>query len=91
MDQHAVSDKMPIRYDFEAPFEIKIYEREGWNHVPTEHSILTFYIDGLRKDVITGMGVFSLFVRYYKALSASPTIFQAGMYAIVKRVRQNLP
>jgi hypothetical protein len=40
-DQHALSDKMPIRYDFEAPFEVKIYERDGWNHVPTEQSILT--------------------------------------------------
>jgi hypothetical protein len=25
----ALSDKMPIRYDFETPFEVKIYEREG--------------------------------------------------------------
>jgi hypothetical protein len=40
MDQHTLSDKMPIRYDFEAPFEVTIYEREAWNHVPTEQSIL---------------------------------------------------
>jgi hypothetical protein len=30
MDQHALSGKMPIRYDFEAPFEVEIYGREGW-------------------------------------------------------------
>jgi hypothetical protein len=29
MDQHTLSDKIQIRYDFEAPFEVKIYEREG--------------------------------------------------------------
>jgi hypothetical protein len=29
IDLHALSDEMPIRYDFEAPFEVKIYEREG--------------------------------------------------------------
>jgi hypothetical protein len=29
MDLHVLSDKMPIRYDFEAPFEVTIYEREG--------------------------------------------------------------
>jgi hypothetical protein len=50
MDQHALSGKMPIRYDFEAPFEVKIYEREEWNHVPTEQSILTYYTDGSKKD-----------------------------------------
>jgi hypothetical protein len=38
MDLHALSDKIPIRYDFVAPFEVKIYEREGWNHLPTDQS-----------------------------------------------------
>jgi hypothetical protein len=46
MDQHTLYDKMPIRYDFEASFEVKIYEREGWNHVSTGQSILTYYTDG---------------------------------------------
>jgi hypothetical protein len=45
MDQHALSDKMPIRYDLEAPFEVKTYEREGWNHIPTEQSTLNYYTD----------------------------------------------
>jgi hypothetical protein len=56
MDQHAVSDKMPIRYVFEAQIEVKIYEREGRNHVPTEESTFTYYTDGSRKDGMTGMG-----------------------------------
>jgi hypothetical protein len=58
MDLHALSDKMPTRYDFEAPFEGKIYEREGWNHVPTEQSTLTYYTNGSAKDGMTGMGIF---------------------------------
>jgi hypothetical protein len=58
-----LSDKMPIRYNFEAPFEVKIYEREGWNHVPTEHSTLTYYSDGSRKDGMTGKGIFGPSVR----------------------------
>jgi hypothetical protein len=82
MDQHALSDKMPIRHDFEAPFEVKIYEREGWNHVPTEQSILTYYTDGSRKDGMTGMGIYGPSVRCYEALGASTTIFQSEMYAI---------
>jgi hypothetical protein len=40
MDQHALSDKTPIRHDFEATFEVKIYERERCNDVPTEQRIL---------------------------------------------------
>jgi hypothetical protein len=59
MDQNAFSYKMPIRYDFEAPFEVKIYERERWK---------------------TGMGIYGPSVRYYEALGASTTIFQASMY-----------
>jgi hypothetical protein len=58
MDQHALSDKMPNRHDFEAPFEVKIYEREGWSHVLTEQSILTYYTDGSRKDGMIGMGIY---------------------------------
>jgi hypothetical protein len=42
MGQHALSDKIPIRHDFGAPFEVKIYEREGWNHFHTEKSILLY-------------------------------------------------
>jgi hypothetical protein len=86
MNLHALSDKMSIRYDFEAPFEVKIYEREGWNHVPTEQSTLTYYTDGSRKDGMTGMGIFGPSVRYYEALGASTTISLR-----YKRVRQNLP
>jgi hypothetical protein len=82
MDQHALSDKMPIRHDFEAPFEVKIYEREGWNHVPTEQSILTYYTDGSRKDGMTGIGIYGLSVRYYEALGESTTIFQAEINAM---------
>jgi hypothetical protein len=81
MEQHALSDKMPIRHDFEAPFEVEIYEREGWNYVPTEQSILTYYTDASRKDWLTGLGIYGPSVRYYEALGALTTIFQAGMYA----------
>jgi hypothetical protein len=81
-DQHALSDKMPIRYDFEAPFEVKIYERKEGNHVFTEQSILTYFTDGSRKDGMTGMGIYGQSVRYYEALAASTTIFQAEMYAV---------
>jgi hypothetical protein len=73
MDQNALSDKMPITYDFEAPFEVIIYEREGWNHVPAEQSTLTYYTD--RKDGMTSMGIFGPSVRYYEALGASTNIF----------------
>jgi hypothetical protein len=31
---------------------------------------------------MTGMGIFGPYVRYYAALGASTTIFQAEMYAI---------
>jgi hypothetical protein len=82
MDQHALSDKMPARHDFEAPFEVKIYERERWNHAPTEQSIFAYYTDGSRKDGMTGMGIYGPSVRHYEALGASTTIFQAEMYAI---------
>jgi hypothetical protein len=82
MDLHALSVKMPIRYDFEAPFEVKVYEREGWNHVPTEQSIHTYYTDGSRKDGMTGMGIYGPSVRYYEALGASTTIFQAEIYTV---------
>jgi hypothetical protein len=81
MDQHALSDKMTIRYNFKAPFEAKIYEREGWNHVPTEQSTLTYYTEGSRKDEMTGRGIYGPSVRYYKALGALTTIFQAKMCA----------
>jgi hypothetical protein len=67
MDLHALSDKMPIRHDFEAPFEVKIYEREGCNHVPTEQCILSYYTDGSSQDWMTGMGIFGPSVRYYEA------------------------
>jgi hypothetical protein len=67
MDQHALSDKIPIRHDFEAPFE---------------QSILTYYTDGSRKDGMTSIGIYGPCVRYYEALSASTTIFQAEMLAI---------
>jgi hypothetical protein len=30
MDHHALSDKMPIRYNFEAPFEVKIFESRSY-------------------------------------------------------------
>jgi hypothetical protein len=68
MDQHALSDIVPTRYVFEARFEVKIYEREGWNHVPTEQSILTYYTYGFRKDGMTGMRIYGPSVRYYEAL-----------------------
>jgi hypothetical protein len=45
--------------------EIKIYEREGWNHVPPEQSTLTYYTDGSRKDAMIGMGINGPFVRSY--------------------------
>jgi hypothetical protein len=67
-DQHALSDKMPIRYDFEVPFEVKTYEKEEWNHFSTEQSILIYYTDGYRKDGMTGMGIYDPSVRYYEAL-----------------------
>jgi ribonuclease HI len=72
MDQHALSDRMPIRYDFEAPFKVKIYEQ----------SVLTYYTDGSRKDGMTGMGIYGPSLRYYETLGSSATIFQAEMYAI---------
>jgi hypothetical protein len=78
LDQHAYSDNMPIRYDFEASFEVNYKKREGWNHVSTEQSILTYYTDGSRKDGTIGIGIFGPSVTYYyEALSASITIFQA--------------
>jgi hypothetical protein len=81
-DQHPLSDKVPIRYDFETPFAVKIYERVGWNHVPIEQSILTYYTDGSREDGMTGLGFFGPSVRFYEALGTSITIFQAEMFAI---------
>jgi hypothetical protein len=75
MDQHALSDKMPIRYDFEAPLKVKIYEREEWNHEPTEQNIFTYYTDGSRKDGMIGIGTFGPSVKYNEALGASKTIF----------------
>jgi hypothetical protein len=74
-------EKMPIGHDFEAPFGVEIYERELWNYVATEHSILTYYTDASKKDWMTGMGIDGPSVRYYEALGALTTIFQAGMYA----------
>jgi hypothetical protein len=44
MEQLAFSDKKPIRYDFEAPFEVKSYIWDRWNHVPTEQSILMYLL-----------------------------------------------
>jgi hypothetical protein len=48
----------PIRFDFEAQFEVKIYKREGWNQVRTEQSTLTYYTDGSKKEGMTGMGIY---------------------------------
>jgi hypothetical protein len=57
MNLHVLSDKMPIKSYSEAPFEVKIYEREGWNHVHPEQSTLNYYSDGFRKDGMTDMGI----------------------------------
>jgi hypothetical protein len=39
MDQYALSDKMPIRYDFEVPLEVKIY-RDGTTFLPNRVYLL---------------------------------------------------
>jgi hypothetical protein len=41
-----------VRYDFDAPFEVKIHERDAWNNFPTEQDavIVIYYNDGSRKN-----------------------------------------
>ena len=36
MELQVLSDRIPIRYDFDAPFEVKIPERDEWDKLATE-------------------------------------------------------
>jgi hypothetical protein len=82
MNLHPLLDTMPIRYDFDAQFEVIIHDREGWDYVPTEQGVLIYYTDGSRKDGLVGIGIYGPSIRHYEALGSTPTIFQAEMYAI---------
>jgi hypothetical protein len=74
---------MPVRYDFEAPFEVKITERKECVNQTTSPGALVYYTDGSRKNGLIGMGIYGPSIRYFEALGGSlPTIFQAEMYAI---------
>ena len=73
---------MPIRYDFDAPFEVEIPEREEWDNLTTEQGALVYYTDGSRKNGLVGMGIYGPSLRHFEALGSTPTIFQAEMYAI---------
>jgi hypothetical protein len=59
MDLHQISDTMPIKYEFDEPFEVSITERLDWEvQLPSEPGALVFYThDGSRKDRSTGIGI----------------------------------
>ena len=82
MDTHPLSDRMPLKFDFEATFKVVIPERDEWDNIPTEQEAMVYYTDGSRKDGLVGMGIFGPSVRHFEALGTTPTIFQAEMYAI---------
>jgi ribonuclease HI len=85
MELHTISDVMPIRYDFDSPFEVIIPERNAWegNDPGVETGAAVFYTDGSRKDGSVGIGAYGPSLRHYEALGTTPTIFQAEMYAIM--------
>jgi hypothetical protein len=75
---HKISDTMPIKYEFDSPFEVP--ERSDWEvQPPSEPGALVFYTDGSRKDGFTGIGIYGPSLRYYAAIGTTPTIFQAEM------------
>jgi hypothetical protein len=79
---------MPIRHDFEAPFEVELYEREGGGRSYRTKYTYLLYRWLYKKDGMTGMGIYGPSVRYCEALGTSTTIFQAEMYKRrYKRVR----
>jgi hypothetical protein len=82
MDLHALSDKIPIRYDFEAPFEEKNIRKGGMEPRSYRTELNYLLYSSSRKDEMTGMGIFGPSVRYYEALGASTTLFQVEVYAI---------
>jgi hypothetical protein len=51
MELQVLSDKMPVRHDFEAPFEVEITEREECVNQTTSPGALVYYTDGSRKTV----------------------------------------
>ena len=79
MELQVLSDRMPIRYDFDAPFEVEIPEREEWNNLTTEKGALVYYTDCSRKNGLVGMGIYGPSLRHFEALGSTPTIFQAEM------------
>jgi hypothetical protein len=79
---------MSIKYEFDAPFKVRIPERSDWEvQIPSKPGALVFYTDGSIKDGSTGLGIFGPLLRYHEALGTTPTIFQAEMYAINVCVR----
>ena len=82
MELQVLSDKMPIRHDFDASFKVEIPDRAEWKNITTEQGALVYYTDGSRKNGLVGMGIYGPSLRYFESLGSTPTIFQAEMYAI---------
>jgi RNase H len=76
MELQVLYDKIPVRQDFE------ITEREECVKPTTSPGALMYYTDGSRKNGMVGMEIYGPSIRYFETLGSTPTIFQAGMYAI---------
>jgi hypothetical protein len=76
MDLQVLSDKMPVRHDFEARFEIEITEREECVNQTTSPGALVYYTDGSRKNGLVRMGIYGPSIRYFEALGSTPIIFK---------------
>jgi hypothetical protein len=53
-----LSDKMPVRHDFEAPFEVEKTKREECVNQITSPGTLVYYTDGSKKNGLVGMGIY---------------------------------
>jgi hypothetical protein len=58
MELQVLSDKMPVRHAFEAPFKVEITEREECVNQTTSPGVPVYYTDGSRKYGLVGMGIY---------------------------------
>jgi hypothetical protein len=72
MQLQVLSDKIPVRHDFEAPFEVEITEREECVYQTTSPWALVYYTDGSRKNGLVGNGIYGPSIRYFEALGSTP-------------------
>ena len=78
------SDMMPIRHNYEIPFDLHIPNESEWlnGSIRFEPGSTVFYTDGSRKDGTVGIGVTGPGIKISKPLGSTPNIFQAEIHAI---------